>query len=124
MKALLGLSRNKFMRFYGLVERLASWCSWRCPLASFILVIAAHLHSASWWQKACYTLITALVALLFSSYGLCAALSSVDVHIVHKRINGLLEKIGLVSGLVGGTALIAIGLVGAWVFFKSAVLGR
>jgi hypothetical protein len=83
------------------------------------LVIAAHLYSASWWQTICYTFTTALIALLFCSVGLYGALSSLTL----KRADKWFERLGLFCGFAGGATLIILGLVGAWMFFRSAVLG-
>jgi hypothetical protein len=83
------------------------------------LVIAAHLYSASWWQAICYTATTLLLALLFCSIGLLLAMGAAIV----RRTDRWFEHIGFLLGIIGGVAFIAVGLLGAWVFFRSAVLG-
>ena len=83
-----------------------------------MLVIAAHLYSASWWQAVCYTMAAVLILLLFSSFGLCGSMTAMMV----KRADRWFEHLGLVFGFIGGAALIAIGFVGAWMLFRSTVL--
>jgi hypothetical protein len=110
----------KLLRFHRAIERLAGWCSWRCPLLALLLVMAAHLFpTPAWWRAACDTLAAFLVALLFCSYGLGIATTAVVV----ERPGRWFERIGLLAGVFGGIALMAIGLIGAWVFFRNSLLG-
>lgn len=102
------------------VGRLASWSSWRCPLGALVLVIGAQLSSSSWWRVVCCTLATALVVLLFSSYGIAISLGSLTC----QRPDRWFEKVFALCGVLGGAALMALGLAGAWAFLRSAVLGR
>ena len=110
----------KLSRLHRAIEKLAGWCSWRCPLAAFVLVVAAHVFSTpTWWRLACDALVAVAIALLFVSFGLSLAVSAI---LVERRRNWI-ERGGIVGGIAGGTALVVIGLVGAWAFFSSSVRG-
>lgn len=110
----------KLLRLDRAIERLASWCSWRCPLAGFLLVLVAHVYSTPrWWQVTCDGITTVLVALLFCSSGFSIAVGAILVQRPHRWF----ERFGLLLGVFAGVALAALGLLGAWAFFRSAVLG-
>ena len=110
----------KLSRLHRAIERLAGWCSWRVPLAAFVLVLAAHLVSTpTWWRLVCDALVAVAIALLFLSFGLSLAISAI---LVERRRNWI-ERGGIVAGVAGGTALVVIGLIGAWAFFSSSVRG-
>jgi hypothetical protein len=85
-----------------------------------VLILAAHLFPAPfWWQAICDTITAFLIALLFCSYGFGAAL----VAVLAKRPDRWFEHVGQIVSIFGGVAFAALGLLGVWIFFKSAVLG-
>ncbi len=101
----------KLSRFHGASEKLASWCSWRCPLSAFLLILAAHLfRTPTWWRAGCNALAAISIAMLFCSFGLSMAATAI---LVERRRNWI-ERTGLVAGVVGGAALMIVGLIGAW----------
>jgi hypothetical protein len=81
-----------------------------------VLIIAAQLSSAFWWQAICYSLSAIVMALLFSSFG--CALASITL----KRRAGWWETVGFVGGILGGVGLIAVGVLGRWALFRAMVL--
>ena len=108
------------LRLHRSVERLASWCSWKCPLAAFFLIIAGNIFpTPAWWQATWYIAVAFLIALLFCSYGLAIAAGAVLVERPHTRF----EAVGRLAGVFGGVAFAAIGLVGAWALVKSGISG-
>src|SRR5262245_11727881 len=110
----------RLLRFHRAAERLASWCSWSCPLVSFLLLIAAHAFSAPfWWRAVCDSVVASLFALLFFSYGFSLASASILV----KRPPNWFERLGLAAGIFGGVAFAALGITAAWIFFRKSVLG-
>jgi predicted permease len=85
-----------------------------------VLVLAAHLFSTpSWWRLVCDALVAIAIALLFVSFGLSLALTAI---LVERRRNWI-DRGGIVAGVAGGTALMIIGLIGAWAFLSSSVRG-
>ena len=110
----------KLSRLHRGIERLAGWCAWRCPLAAFLLVLAAHLVATpSWWRLVCDALVAVAIALLFVSFGLSLALTAI---LVERRRNWT-ERGGIAAGVAGGIALAIIGLIGAWAFLSGVVRG-
>ena len=110
----------RLLRFHRAIDRLARWCLWRCPLVAVFFVLAAHLFPTPvWWRAFCDSIVAIAVALLFCSYGLGIATGAFVVERSHRWF----ERVGLLAGVLGGLALVAIGLVGAWMFFRSSVLG-
>jgi hypothetical protein len=99
-------------------ERLAAWCSWRCPLFALVLVLAAHLfHTPTWWRWGCDAMVGLAIALLFCSFGLSFATTAVLV----ERRQTRMERVGLAAGVVGGAALVAVGLLGAWALMSGTI---
>ena len=108
----------KLLRLHRSFERLAGWCSWRCPLAALLLAGAAHvLPTPPWGRAAGDTLAAAFVALLFGSSGSTVALGAVVV----ERPRRWFERVGPILGVLAGLGLAALGLVGAWAFLRSAL---
>ena len=100
--------------------RVASWCSWRCPLGGLILVIVARTVPSEMWQAVLYTLTAAMILLLFGSCGLAVSLGC----LASGRPNRWPERICMVCGILGGFILVAMGLVGAWTIVVRVVLRR
>lgn len=110
----------KLLRLQRASVKLASWCSWRCPLFAFVLVLAAHGFSTpTWWQATSDALVALAVALLFCSSGLSLA----AIALLVDRHHNWFERLGLVAGVAGGAALVMIGLIGAWALMSSSVGG-
>jgi hypothetical protein len=110
----------KVFRFHRASEKLAGWCSWRCPLFAFLLVLAAHLvPTPPWWRASCHVLVAISIALLFCSVGVSMAATA---FLVERRRNWI-ERVGLVAGMVGGAALVVIGLIGGWALISRSVGG-
>ncbi len=109
----------KLRRLHQVIERLASWCSWRCPLAALAMIIAGHLFSTpSWWWMLYDVVLAILIVLIFSSYGFTIAIGAIIV----ERPQRWFERVGLLFGVIAGLALVAIGLVGAWELLSSDIL--
>lgn len=110
----------RLQRLHQAVERLAGLCSWRCPIAAFLLILSAHVFSTpTWWQMICDVLVAILIALLFCSYGFTIALGAVLVERPHRRF----ESVGRLLGVFGGVVLAALGVIGAWALVRSAIIG-
>jgi hypothetical protein len=103
-----------------LVARVASWCSWRCPLSGLILVIVARTVPSERWQAVLYTLTGAMILLLFASCGIAVSLGC----LASGRPNRWPERLCRVCGILGGFILVALGLVGAWTLVVRVVLRR
>jgi len=89
-------------------------------LAALLLILAAHVFPApTWWQTICDTAVAILLALLFCSFGSSMALAA----ILAERRDRWSEHVGRFLSVLGGVALAALGLVGAWMFFRSSVRG-
>ncbi len=102
------------------VSSVAGWCSWRCPLAGVLLVLGAHAFSApTWWRVTCDTATAILIALLSGSYGLDLALTGALV----QRPDRWFEHVGRLVSILGGVALAALGIFGAWMVLKSSIVG-
>src|SRR3954451_2213442 len=111
-------SHSRLSRTYSRVSSIAGWCSWRCPLAAFVLVLVAQLGSTLWLKTACYGLSALLIAALFCAAGAYIGLSSFLV----RRSSAWLEQLGKWAGVLGGAALMVLGLVGGWLLFRSSIL--
>ncbi len=110
----------KLLRLHRAVERLASWCSWRCPLGAFVFIVAGNVFpTPAWWRATWYIAVAFFIALLFCSYGLVIAMGAFLVERPHKRFEG----VGRLAGVLGGIAFAGIGLVGAWELFRSGIAG-
>jgi hypothetical protein len=110
----------KLLRLQRVIERLSSWCSWRCPLGFLLLTLAGHFfHTPLWWRTTCDIIAVILFALIFFSYGFTIAIGAIVV----ERPRRWFESIGLSLGVLGGVAVVVLGIVGAWMFFRSFVLG-
>jgi hypothetical protein len=62
----------------------------------------------------------ALIVLLSSSFGLSLAMTSTVI----KRKGTWIEYLGLLSGILGGVALIVVGFVGAWMLVRDLLISR
>ncbi len=110
----------RLLRLHQAVERLAGLCSWRCPIAAFLLIMSAHVFSTpTWWQMICDILVAILMALLFCSYGFSIAVGAVLVERPHRRF----ESTGRLLGVLGGVVFAALGVIGAWALVRSAIIG-
>ena len=119
--AVLPLRRDtpKFLRVRRAIKRVAGWCSWRCPLLAFLLVLAAHAFpTPPWFRLVCDTLVAALVLLLFCSYGFSIAADAIAVQRERRRS----ERLGLFFGVLAGLGLAALGILGVWAFLRSVLL--
>lgn len=107
-------------RLYRAVSVVADWCSWRCPLAALLLTLAAHvLHTPTWWQVASDTITGVLIGFLFCAFGFKMTLIAVLV----ERPDRWYEHAGRFLSILGGLALVALGLIGAWMNFRSSFHG-
>ena len=85
----------------------------------FFLVLAAHtVATPFWWQALCDALIAVVVAGLFVSNGLSLATCSMLI----QRPPGWWERVGLASGVVGGSGFAFLGILTACVILKRFVL--
>lgn len=106
----------KVRRLYRGISLVAGWCSWRCPLAVLVFLLAAHSFQAPiWWRAVCDILAAIPILLIFCSYGFSAALLAVLV----ERPDRWFEHIGRYLSILGGLAIAAVGLVGVWAFLSS-----
>jgi hypothetical protein len=104
-------------RLYRTVSLVAGWCSWRCPLAALVLIVAAHTFPTPiWWRAICDILVAIAMLLIFCSFGFSAALLAVLV----QRPDRWFEHVGRYLSILGGLAIAAVGFVGVWTFLISA----
>ena len=108
----------RLLRIHDAVSRLASRCSWMCPVGALILIVAAHVYAASWWQTVCYSLMALMIVLLFTSFGLDIAMTSALL----KRTDRWFAYVGFLRGVAGGLAFIVLGVLGAWTLLTNALL--
>ena len=102
---------------YRAISLFAGWCSWRCPLAALLLILAAHVFATPvWWRVICDIIVAIAMLLLFCSFGFSAALLAVLV----ERSDRWFEHISRYLSILGGLAFAAVGFVGVWAFLHSA----
>src|SRR5687767_46669 len=88
----------KLLRVHRALGRIAGW-SWRFLLVAFVLVLATHVFRTPVWSRVvAHVLVAALFLLLFCSNGLALAATSILIQRKHSAI----ERVGLVSGVLGG----------------------
>ena len=116
----IGWSYATRRRRHRAVVKAAEWCCRWCPLAALFTLVATRFSSQFWWQAIWFTLTAVLILVLFGVPGAGLATASLII----RRENRWYRWFGILCYLLAAAGLIAVGCTGAWMLFKSAVLGH
>ncbi len=113
-------SNATLRRWHRAAGRSAEWCLRWCTPAVLVAFVAIQFSSQFWWRAIWFTLAATLALLVFSVPGAAIAATALII----RRENRWYEWFGILCGLLGGAGLIWVGCIGAWMLFKTGVLGH